>query len=37
MVKALGIILVFKVSEPFIYGGIIGCLGGFIYNNEVTF
>lgn len=35
MVQALGIILVFKIAEPLIYAAVIGCLGGFIYTNEV--
>lgn len=35
MMKALGLATVFKVAEPLIYSAVIGCLGGFIYTNQV--
>ena len=33
MIKALGITLIFKLAEPFIYSAVIKCLGGLIPSN----
>lgn len=35
MMTALGMVIIFKVGEPLIYSGAIGCLGGHILSSEV--
>lgn len=35
LLKCLGLVLIFKIAEPLIYGSVIGCLGGFIASNQV--
>lgn len=37
LLKCLGLVLIFKISEPLIYGSVIGCLGGFIQSNQVLY
>lgn len=35
LMTALGISIVFFVSEPLIYAAVVSCLGGYIANNQV--
>jgi len=37
MMSALGVVVIFKIAEPLIYSGAIGCLGGLILSSEVKY